>query len=167
VSGELGAILRAGCAAVPERHASTVRALVRCRTGELGTSVHACADCGHQEHIPRGCGNRHCPRCQGRLARAWLARQQGDLLDAPYFHVVCTLPHALLPLCAAAPRELYALLFAAAAQSLLRLGRERLGGTLGLTPPSFTPGANGSRCIRISTSSSPAAPSTHWAAGTA
>jgi hypothetical protein len=133
VSGELGAILRAGLSAVPARHVRTVQALIRCRTGELGYTVHACPDCGHQENIPRGCGNRHCPRCQGRLARAWLARQQADLLDTPYFHVVCTLPHALLPLCAAAPRELYALLFEAAAQTLLQLGRERLGGTIGLT----------------------------------
>jgi|NGEPerStandDraft_6_1074524.scaffolds.fasta_scaffold05446_9 hypothetical protein len=133
MSGELGAILRAGFSAVPERHARTVQALIRCRTGELGYTVHACPDCGNQESVPRGCGNRHCPRCQARLARAWLARQQADLLDTPYFHVVCTLPHALLPLCAAAPRELYALLFEAAAQTLLRLGRERLGGTLGIT----------------------------------
>ena len=133
MSGELGAILRAGLSAVPERHMRTVQALIRCGTGELGYTVHACPDCGHQENIPRGCGNRHCPRCQGRLAHAWLARQQADLLDTPYFHVVCTLPHALLPLCAAAPRELYALLFEAAAQTLLRLGRERLGGAIGLT----------------------------------
>jgi hypothetical protein len=133
VSGELGAILRAGFSAVPPRHARTVQALIRCGTGELGYTVHVCPDCGHQEHIPRGCGNRHCPRCQGRLAHAWLARQQADLLDTPYFHVVFTLPHALLPLCAAAPRELYALLFEAAAQTLLRLGQERLGGTIGLT----------------------------------
>ncbi len=44
---------------------------------------------------PRGCGNRHCPRCQGRLARAWFARQQADLLDTTYYHAVFTLPHAL------------------------------------------------------------------------
>ena len=133
MSGELGAILRAGLAHVPPEHRGTVRALVRCRTGELGHSVHLCPDCGHQEDVPRGCGNRHCPRCQGRLARAWLARQQRDLLATPYFHVVFTLPHALLPLCVAASRELYTLLFEAAAHTLLRLGRERLGGTLGIT----------------------------------
>lgn len=85
------------------------------------------------ELIPRGCGNRHCPRCQGRLARAWLERQQKDLLATAYFHAVFTPPHALLPLCVARPVELYRLLFEAAAQTLLRLGRERLGGTLGVT----------------------------------
>lgn len=133
MKGDLGAILRAGFAAVPAPHRATVRALTRCRTGALGHTHHACPDCGRDEVVPRGCGNRHCPRCQGRLARAWLARQQAALLAVPYFHVVCTLPHELLPLCAAAPRELYTLLFEAAAQTLQQLGRERLGGELGLT----------------------------------
>ena len=133
MSGLLGEILRAGAAAVPARHAGTVRALQRCGTGELGYTIHACTDCRASETVPRSCGNRHCPRCQGRLARAWLERQQTALLATPYFHVVFTLPHALLPLCVAAPRELYALLFEAAAQTLLQLGRERLGGTLGVT----------------------------------
>ena len=139
MSVPLGAIVRAGldehCRrhAVPAAQARILKNLARCGTGELGYAQYVCADCGRVEQVPRGCGNRHCPRCQGRLARAWLARQQKDLLEAPYFHVVFTLPHALLPLCVAAPRELYALLFAAAAETLLRLGRERLGGTLGLT----------------------------------
>jgi Putative transposase/Transposase zinc-binding domain len=133
MSGILGEILRAGFSGVQARHVPIVRALTRCRTGQLGYGVHACQDCGHHEQVPRGCGNRHCPRCQGRLAKAWLERQQADLLDVPYFHVVFTVPHALLPLCAAAPRALYALLFDAAAQTLLQLGRERLGGSPGMT----------------------------------
>jgi hypothetical protein len=133
MTGDLGAILRAGFAAVPARHRATVRALSRCRTGELGYTHHACPDCAHDEVVPRGCGNRHCPRCQGRLARAWLDRQRAALLDVPYFHVVCTLPHDLLSLCAAAPREIYGLLFAGLAQTLQQLGRERLGGELGFT----------------------------------
>jgi hypothetical protein len=121
MSGILGEILRAGAAAVPAIHAGTVRALQRCGTGELGYTIHACTDCRESETVPRSCGNRHCPRCQGRLARAWLERQQTALLATPYFHGV------------AAPRELYALLFEAAAQTLLQLGRERLGGILGVT----------------------------------
>ena len=133
----LGQILRCALeenvSVVPVAHRSTVLALMRCRTGELGHLVYACPDCGDVKSIPRSCGNRHCPQCQGRLARTWLERQQDDLLETPYFHVVCTLPHVLLPLCASAPRQLYALLFDAASQMLLRLGRERLGGQLGIT----------------------------------
>jgi hypothetical protein len=60
-------------------------------------------------------------------------RQEEALLATPYFHAVFTLPHALLPLCAARPAALYRLLFDAAAETLLQLGRERLGGTPGLT----------------------------------
>ena len=135
----LGALLRAflpGHLArrrVPAAQRRVLEQLARCGTGELGHVVYACENCGHDHHLPRGCGNRHCPHCQGRLARAWLERQKADLLPIPYFHVVFTLPHALLPLCVAYPAELYRLLFEAAAQTLLRLARERLGGTPGIT----------------------------------
>ena len=139
MSGELGELLRAfldshlATHRVSTDERRVLRTLARCGTGELGWAEYACPDCGESERIPRGCGNRHCPRCQGRLARAWLERQKAALLDVPYFHAVFTLPHALLPLCVARPAELYRLLMDAAAQTLLRLGRERLGGTLGAT----------------------------------
>lgn len=137
MNGIIGRIMQAALAAEPSAiapsHYRTVFALSRCRTGELGHLLHECTACGGTESIPKGCGNRHCPQCQGRLARAWLERQEKALLDTPYFHVVCTLPHVLLPLCAVAPKELYTVLFDAAAGMLLRLGQERLGGQLGIT----------------------------------
>ena len=139
MSGELGAILRASLDAHLASHRvladerRILRALAQCGTGDLGYAEYECRICGAVDLVPRGCGNRHCPRCQGRLARAWLERQQADLLDTAYFHAVFTLPHALLPLCVARPVELYRLLFDAAAQTLLRLGRERLGGTVGVS----------------------------------
>lgn len=139
MSGELGALLRASLDPhlathrVPAPEARILRLLAQCGTGELGFAEYACPDCAQVEVMPRGCGNRHCPRCQGRLARTWFERQQADLLDTTYYHAVFTLPHALLPLCVARPAELYRLLFAAAAQTLLRFGRERLGGTPGVT----------------------------------
>jgi hypothetical protein len=138
-AGKLGAILRASLDhhlathRVPAHEARILRLLAQCGTGELGFAEYVCPDCARVEAIPRGCGNRHCPRCQGRLARAWFAHQQTDLLDTTYYHAVFTLPHALLPLCVARPAELYRLLFDAAAQTLLRLGHERLGGTVGLS----------------------------------
>jgi hypothetical protein len=41
------------------------------------------------------CRNRHCPKCQGAAARAWLAEREAELLPVPYFHVVFTLPTAI------------------------------------------------------------------------
>ena len=57
------------------------------------------------------------------------------LLPTPYFHVVFTLPATLRGLVLHNRRRLFALLFAAASQTLLTLGRDprRLGATLGIT----------------------------------
>lgn len=138
-SPDFGALLRTflpghlRTEALPPAHRRILGQLARCGTGELGHVVYGCRACGGEHHVPRGCGNRHCPQCQGRLARAWLERQQAALLPVPYFHVVFTLPHALRPLAAAYPALIYRLLFDAAAQTLLRVFRERLGGLPGIT----------------------------------
>jgi len=57
------------------------------------------------------------------------------LLPIDYFHVVFTLPHALTPLLRVNPRVLYALLFRAAAATLLAFARDpqHLGGEPGIT----------------------------------
>ena len=46
-----------------------LRAVIRCRTAELGGHVQKCADCGHQRIQYNSCRNRHCPKCQA-MARA-------------------------------------------------------------------------------------------------
>src|SRR5438093_5033281 len=57
------------------------------------------------------------------------------LLPSPYFHVVFTLPAELRPLALRNRRRLFALLFRAAARTLLTLGLDphRLGARLGVT----------------------------------
>src|SRR5262249_62354008 len=40
--------------------------LTACRTAALGGHVLGCLECGHQEISYNSCGNRHCPKCQGR-----------------------------------------------------------------------------------------------------
>ena len=65
----------------------------------------------------------------------WLAARRAELLPIPYFHVVFTLPHALNALAQGNPRVIYAILFRAAADTLLTFGRDprHLGGTIGIT----------------------------------
>jgi hypothetical protein len=82
---------------------------------------------------PHGCGNRHCPTCQGINSQHWLCAQAGLLLPIPYFHLVFTLPHALNPLIQQNQRALYRLLFASASDTLLTFGRNNLGAMLGIT----------------------------------
>jgi len=80
-----------------------------------------------------GCGNRHCPQCQARLARQWLEQQQSRLLEVPYFHLVFTLPHTLNGLIRQNRALLYELLMESAGQTLLAFGRERFDGEIGAT----------------------------------
>jgi len=110
-----------------------LRALLACRTGALGGTAYRCKHCHKRHVVAFGCGNRHCPDCQGRLAHQWLRKQQSRLLEACYFHWVFTLPHALNPLIRQNRRVLYDLLLEAASQTLLEFGQQRFKAQIGVT----------------------------------
>ena len=116
-----------------EQH-QTLRAVMRCRTAELGGQTQFCNDCGHQRIQYHSCRNRHCPKCQGLARAAWVDQRETELLPVPYFHVVFTLPHQLAPLALQNKRVVYAALFRAAAQTLLELARDpkHLGAHIGV-----------------------------------
>jgi len=112
-----------------------MRAIEACRTEALGGHVERCAACGRLRYSYHSCRNRHCPKCQTLAKERWLAARCAELLPAPYFHVVFTLPHSLNPLAQGNPRVIYRLLFAAAAETLIEFGENPrwLGGELGVT----------------------------------
>lgn len=124
----------------PQR--KVLRAILACRTPALGAHCYRCADCGREHVQLHSCRNRHCPRCQGSLAAAWLEKQEEALLPIPYFHLVFTLPHVLNPLVRQNRRLLYKLLFDSAAQTLLEFGERRLHGQIGVTAVLHTWGQN-------------------------
>lgn len=111
------------------------RAIAACRTQALGGHVECCDHCGVLRYRYHSCRNRHCPQCQTRAKEAWLAARRRELLPAPYFHLVFTLPHALNGLAGSDACTLYKLLFGAAADTLNTFAANPrwLGGT-----PSFT-----------------------------
>ena len=69
-------------------------AIEACRTAALGGYVARCenAECGHTVISYCSCRNRHCHKCQGSQALAWMAERKAELLQVPYFHIVFTLP---------------------------------------------------------------------------
>ena len=69
-----------------------ISAIKACRTAALGGHVARCEDCPHALIAYNSCRNRHCPKCQGSAARAWLADREAELLSVPYYHIVFTLP---------------------------------------------------------------------------
>lgn len=112
-----------------------LRAIERCRTAALGGELRACEACGTQRYLYHSCRNRHCPKCQTRAKERWLAAQRAQLLPVPYYHLVFTLPHELNALAQGNPRALYAMLFAAASETLVEFGRNPrwLGGEIAAT----------------------------------
>ena len=111
----------------------TLRALAVCRTRALGGQAYYCPACRREHVVAHSCRNRHCPHCQGAQAVDWLAQQAATLLPVPYFHLVFTLPHSLNGLIRQHRAALFKLLFAAATQTLLEFGAERLDAQLGIT----------------------------------
>ena len=95
--------------------------IMNCRTGSLGSSYYQCSECGHLKIVPRSCGNRNCPNCQAVAKAVWLEERKGELVDAPYFHIVGTLPHELNPLIAANKKPMYELLHRSMGKALVEL----------------------------------------------
>lgn len=120
-------------AGLPPHHGKVLRAIMACRTPQLGGHLYACGHCGHEHFVPHSCRNRHCPTCQGANGRAWMEQQTGLLLPIPYFHLVFTLPHALNPLIRQNQASCYDLLFACVSATLLEFARHELDAQPGLT----------------------------------
>jgi Putative transposase/Transposase zinc-binding domain len=110
-------------------------AIERCRTAALGGHVARCEKCEHIQIAYNSCRNRHCPKCQGAAAQAWLADREAELLPVPYYHVVFTLPAPIADIAYQNKAEIYAILFKAAAQTLLTIAADpkHLGARIGLT----------------------------------
>src|SRR4051812_40835589 len=110
-------------------------AIERCRTAALGGHVARCQDCSHTTIAYNSCRNRHCPKCQGAAAKEWLAERQADLLPAPYFHVVFTLPAAIADIAYQNKAVIYDILFKASAETLITIAADprHLGARIGIT----------------------------------
>ena len=110
-------------------------AVEHCRTALLGGRVARCEDCAYTTIAYNSCRNRHCPKCQGAAARAWLAERQAELLPVPYFHVVFSLPTAIADFAYQNKAVVYGLLFKASAETVLTIAADpkHLGARIGIT----------------------------------
>ena len=110
-------------------------AIEACRTAELGGHVERCEDCAHVQIAYNSCRNRHCPKCQGVAAQAWLEARQAELLPVAYYHVVFTVPAEVSDIAYQNKAVVYDILFKAASQALLTIAADpkHLGARIGVT----------------------------------
>jgi hypothetical protein len=110
-------------------------AIVSCRTAALGGHVARCEDCSHIDIAYNSCRNRHCPKCQGSQALAWMEERKAELLGVPYFHVVFTLPVQIGAIAYQNKAVIYDLLFKASSETMRTIAADpkRLGVRIGFT----------------------------------
>lgn len=118
---------------LPENQTSIMNLIVNCRTAALGSHIEKCDNCGYETIAYNSCRNRHCPKCQHTAREQWIAARENELLPLPYYHIVFTIPDILNSLVLVNKRTLYGILFKAASQSLLTLGKDpkHLGADIG------------------------------------
>ena len=109
-------------------------AIETCRTAALGGHVARCEECAHTDIAYNSCRNRHCPKCQGTAARAWLAERGAELLPVPYYHLVFTLPAPVADIAYQNKAAIYDILFKASAETLMTIAADpkHLGARIGV-----------------------------------
>jgi hypothetical protein len=81
--------------ALPYHVRKAARALMICRTAELGGHMEACPEGHYQRHWYNSCGHRFCPQCKWMRITEWLERQKERLLPCGHYHMIFTIPHDL------------------------------------------------------------------------
>jgi hypothetical protein len=122
----------------------TARDILNCRTSALGGRTYECGSCGHSQVSYNSCRNRHCTQCQGVNKDIWVDKRKQDILNAPYFHVVFTMPEQLHQIIYHNQRLLYDLMYKAVAETLMELSKDKkyLGAQIGFFSVLHTWGQN-------------------------
>ena len=120
----------------------TLSALQRCRTAALGGHADKCDTCGHVRISYNSCRNRHCPKCQNTQREAWIEDRKQDLIPAPYFHVVFTVPDNLNSLFMHHPVALNNILFRTARETIAQFSFTKMNAETGMVAVLHTWGQN-------------------------
>jgi len=99
-------------------HKRAIQAILTCRTAAMGGELYSCPDCEEYVYRYHSCRNRACPKCHTGQTESWLEARRGELMDAPYFHIIITVPSQLHRLIRSHQRILYNVLLKSAFQAL-------------------------------------------------
>ena len=95
--------------------------IINCKTGAYGANISMCEDCGYLQIHYNSCRNRCCPMCQALPKEKWMDKRREDVLEAPYFHVVFTVPQELNPLIYSNQQLLYDTLYHCVSETINEL----------------------------------------------
>ena len=117
----------------PAHHRKTAYHIMNCKTGVFGVNISVCEDCGCISIHNNSCRSRCCPMCQAFPKEKWIDAQKENVLDAPYYHVVFTVPEELNSIIYSNQKLLYDALYHAASATLNELAKDvkYLGANIG------------------------------------
>jgi hypothetical protein len=115
-----------------------------CRTAALGGHLERCDNCSYERPCYDSCRDRHCPKCQSLARAEWVEKRKAEILQAPYFHVVFTLPESIAAIAYQNKDLVYGILFRATAETLSTIAAdpEHLGAEIGFFAVLHTWGQN-------------------------
>lgn len=122
-----------------------IDAISKCKTDEMGGHTSTCEKCHHETIHYNSCRNRHCPCCQLLVKEKWIDKTSASLIDAPYFHVVFTVPHELNPIFLSNQKTMYNLFYRLTAETLKELALDpkyKLEANIGFISVLHTWGSN-------------------------
>jgi hypothetical protein len=119
---------------MPAIHKKTLRAIINCRTKNLGGEVYYCAKCGEYHYSYHSCQNRHCVVCGNDDAVDWIEKNKKMMLPLTYFLATFTMPEELRAICRGKQRLFYSILFKASADAVKLLAKDKkyLGAEIGM-----------------------------------
>lgn len=108
-------------------HQQVLRALLRCRTSQMGYHAQACDHCGDIRISYNSCRNRHCPKCQTSRQQFWVEDLLEKTLPVKHYHMVFTVPHELNTICMLDSKWFYGALFDTVWDTLRTFGYTKYG----------------------------------------
>lgn len=133
-------IMKSGFAAFEKAHRlpahvrKAARALMKCRTAELGGHVQACPEGHYQRQWYNSCRHRVCPQCNWLQIEQWLQKQNERLVKCGHYHMIFTPPHELNEIWFLNVRNMTDILFTAVRDTLYEffLDARHIGGKPGI-----------------------------------
>ena len=108
-----------------DQQQKVAHAIINCHTEAMGANVRICEECGYIDTHYNSCRNRHCPSCQGINKDIWADARSEDTINAPYFHVVFTVPEQLQMIICQNKEVLYNLMFKATSETIFALTKNK------------------------------------------
>lgn len=103
---------------------TTMKMIMKCRTGELGYHKVICESCKETTYKANTCRNRNCPCCQTIAKNRWIEREKLESLEIAHYHVVGTTPKILYQIMYQNQEIMYEIIMSSLAEAIQKIKKK-------------------------------------------